>query len=357
MGKEKFFSTEEEIIFLWETLWNTEIYDGENIFFVAFPGNRALHGPDFRNAVIFVNGVRVEGDVECHVKSSFWFSHGHHRNPVFSNVRFHVVLENDMNLPGFTIDISKIRDLNRNKTFLCEEGKLNKKKDFLSRLGKHRLIRKAKRIKERAEELSWNLPQLLYEFTAEALGYEKFRNFMLLFARKYQIDFILGISDTDFSQIVKNELSGNKKSRMSGGIYEFPSHPANFPEKRLFVLRDMFRKSELPYSIISLFREKQKYQEWKKLKVRGLGEGRLKTIIVNVFIPFILACGVAEENEVFSFFSSFPPEEENRIIRKVKKMLGVPKPNMIEAQGMIELYRTRCSNYLCYLCPFLKLLK
>lgn len=367
MRKRGFFSTEEEIIFLWETLWNTGIYDGKNIFFVAFPGRRTLYGPDFRNAVIFVNGVRVEGDVECHVRSSFWFVHGHHRNPVFSNVRFHVVTQDDAKLPGFTIDIGKIRKLNRSETFLCEDRQSEKKKqkrikkeqweieekkDFLFHLGKLRLIRKSRRVRKRAEELGWNLPQILYELTAESLGYENFRNFMLLFARKYPLDFILSISDFDFSRIVKDELLSYKKR-----MFEFSSHPTNFPEKRLFVLRDMFMKNNLPYSVISLFRKNEIYPKWKKLKVRGLGEGRLRTIIVNVFIPFILACGVEESDEVFSFFSSFPPEEENRIIRRVKNMLGVHTPNMIEAQGMIELFKIRCSNYLCYACPFLKLLK
>ncbi len=380
MRKKGFFSTEEEIIFLWETLWNTEIYDGENTFFVAFPGRRTLYGPDFRNAVIFVNGVRLEGDVECHVRSSFWFVHEHHKNPLFSNVRFHVVAQNDVKLPGFTIDISKIRKLNRNEIFICE-GKWKKKKqrrvgvgkqeprekkDFLFRLGKLRLMRKSRRVRERAEELRWNLPQILYELTAEALGYERFRNFMLLFARKYPLDFILSISDEDFSHIVRDEILKYKEreeeikdntSRVSGLSFEFPSHPANFPEKRLFVLRDMFRENNLPYSVISLFRKREMYPRWKELKVKGLGEGRLRTLIVNVFIPFILACGVGEEDEVFSFFSSFPQEEENRIIRRMKNMVGVHTPNMIEAQGMIELFKIRCSNYLCYVCPFLKLLK
>src|SRR5213593_2227855 len=49
-------------------------------------------GPDFRNAEIFMGGVRFCGDVEIHLNSEDWYHHRHHQDPRYNNVILHVVL-------------------------------------------------------------------------------------------------------------------------------------------------------------------------------------------------------------------------------------------------------------------------
>lgn len=49
-------------------------------------------GPDFRNAELMIDGVRVCGDVEIHLHSGDWYHHGHHRDPRYNSVVMHVVL-------------------------------------------------------------------------------------------------------------------------------------------------------------------------------------------------------------------------------------------------------------------------
>ena len=48
-------------------------------------------GCDFTDAVFAIDGKVIKGDIEIHVKSSQWYSHGHHRDPKYNNIALHVV--------------------------------------------------------------------------------------------------------------------------------------------------------------------------------------------------------------------------------------------------------------------------
>ncbi len=59
---------------------------------VLNPGRwNRLAGPDFKDAVLRIDGHAVEGDVEIHFSQSDWKAHGHHENPNFDKVELHVV--------------------------------------------------------------------------------------------------------------------------------------------------------------------------------------------------------------------------------------------------------------------------
>lgn len=59
---------------------------------VLYPGRPAPgHGPDFRDAVLEIDGQRISGPVERHRKPSDWRSHGHHLDAAYDNVILHVV--------------------------------------------------------------------------------------------------------------------------------------------------------------------------------------------------------------------------------------------------------------------------
>ena len=48
---------------------------------IVYPGRTSNgSGCDFTDAVFTIDGKVVEGDIEIHVKSSQWYSHGHHRD-------------------------------------------------------------------------------------------------------------------------------------------------------------------------------------------------------------------------------------------------------------------------------------
>ena len=60
---------------------------------VRHPGSwNAGAGPDFRDAVLEIGGCLVPGDVELHLYREDWWRHGHHMDPAYNRVVAHVVL-------------------------------------------------------------------------------------------------------------------------------------------------------------------------------------------------------------------------------------------------------------------------
>ena len=57
--------------------------------------NAGLHnkreGPDIKEAILIINDKVVKGPVECHICTSDWYKHGHHKNPEYQSVILHVV--------------------------------------------------------------------------------------------------------------------------------------------------------------------------------------------------------------------------------------------------------------------------
>jgi len=71
---------------------NLKTLRGEPVI-VENPGRWNLEaGPDFPNAVLLIGRERrrVAGDAEIHIFSNDWKNHGHHTDPRYENVRFHI---------------------------------------------------------------------------------------------------------------------------------------------------------------------------------------------------------------------------------------------------------------------------
>ncbi len=59
------------------------------ILFPGRPGGPV--GPDFRDAVILLDGIRRAGDIELHLRASGWNAHRHQTDPRYDRVILHVV--------------------------------------------------------------------------------------------------------------------------------------------------------------------------------------------------------------------------------------------------------------------------
>jgi hypothetical protein len=81
-----------------QILWNEQrlapllrTVDGRSLEVVSAGTWNLEGGPDFRNAVVRVDGMLRRGAVEIHCQAADWFRHGHDGNPAYAEVVLHVV--------------------------------------------------------------------------------------------------------------------------------------------------------------------------------------------------------------------------------------------------------------------------
>ncbi len=226
--------------------------------------NSDSSGPDFKNARIRIGYLVYVGDIEIDSEYSNWKSHGHNIDAKYNKVILHVSLINKNNhhyiytkdgrkVPNICLskfvkkefyekvnsDVEKNREHNT-KMLKCssisDALEVNKKREFVAKLGVARFSKKCNRTYERLKELAYlreqNIKeptvkyslrpefqkreftsddfkektiwqQLLYEQLFEALGYTQNKQIMLKLSRAVKIDF------------VKNHFANQK---MSGSI-------------------------------------------------------------------------------------------------------------------------------------------
>jgi hypothetical protein len=80
-------------------------------------------GPDFFNGQIIIEGIKLCGNIEIHVKSSDWYVHGHQHDAAYNNVILHVVYEFDaevlsQGVPIPTVELKEFIDWEHFKTLV-----------------------------------------------------------------------------------------------------------------------------------------------------------------------------------------------------------------------------------------------
>ena len=92
--------TEDVLQYIWQTQSITKssllTIDGDAIQILKQGILNSDSGPDFSAAHIVINKVEWVGDVEIHIKTSFWDLHKHQRDPAYNKVILHVVWEHDV---------------------------------------------------------------------------------------------------------------------------------------------------------------------------------------------------------------------------------------------------------------------
>jgi len=91
--------TEDVLQFIWQTqsLDKSQLstVNGEPIQILKQGIWNKDSGPDFSSARVVINKVNWVGDVEIHIKTSFWNLHKHQHDPAYNKVILHVVWQHD----------------------------------------------------------------------------------------------------------------------------------------------------------------------------------------------------------------------------------------------------------------------
>jgi len=177
-------------------------------------------GPDFREAILKIDGHLQRGDVEIHTQEADWFTHKHQIDPKYENVILHAVLwESKKPKPAETksgriiptLILGNFLDESLERLQVTIEGELfgtdrtpnicllGKRKMSeialaLDKWGLERLRIKKDRFKE---ELNYfNYDQLIYQGIMEALGYSKNQRQFLKLSLKIPVEIIWEIIRT-----------------------------------------------------------------------------------------------------------------------------------------------------------------
>jgi hypothetical protein len=91
--------SEKLLHYIWKNQWfhreKLETVQSQSVSIInqGFPHQDA--GPDFKQAIIKIDGVTWAGNVEIHIRSSDWYRHEHQNDMKYNSVILHVVYEHD----------------------------------------------------------------------------------------------------------------------------------------------------------------------------------------------------------------------------------------------------------------------
>jgi len=356
-------------------------------------------GPDFRSAVLVgPAGIPLRGDVELHLRTSSFRTHGHHRDHAYDRLILHVVLEDDEGVDtrlasGRSVPVVALgRWLGRRRAEIerwlsCPAlvrapcaGALtvlgaDRVGGLLDRLGDARLAAKATRLAERAAAVGWD--QALWEGMLEALGYGGPRALLRDVAERLPWpELARRVADTDPGQRVARLealllgsaglLSGGigagngrlaerwRREGRSGGPTRVISgcRPQNRPGVRLqAAARLAVRYLSGPALLLNLLPAARPADLVRALVVRDgavrLGPDRAREIVVNVLLPGALAAG---RPGVEAAYTALPAGRYGRLAALESALASLPL-NARRSQGLLALEREHCRGNGCGGCP------
>lgn len=170
--------------------WQTQ--EGHKVRILS-PGYHNLYGgPDFKDALLEINGWAFRGDIEIHQKAGDWYQHGHHKDTRYDRVLLHIVLSEEKNFTtaitskGHAIPTLVLPSFYRDKVTYSTENvlpsihtlsyeippclkKIQFDYDVLIRiLAQQRVLNRIEQMRNRFQEVS--LDELIYEFLFYGLG-------------------------------------------------------------------------------------------------------------------------------------------------------------------------------------------
>lgn len=357
---------EELLSWLWEfrapALSGLRTVSGEPVH-IIHPGYRNSDaGPDYHFARIRLGEREWAGQVELHVRSSHWESHGHSSDPNYRNILLHVVWEHDKELPLLaqrsvpTLELRPLLEnglpeawdsIRRTSAEIACEGKPQKEdplllRQWLDRMASERLLRKADGIEKMLQGSQGSWEEVLYRQLAYAYGLSVNSQAMEYLARQVPLRLVnryrgqefrleamlFGVAgllpeqgQEEYSVRLCREFEGLQKAHELQVIDPPPwkylrMHPSAFPEVRIARFAALLRYLNPLLSLIHMSAEEMEkvfslppHAYWTRHFRFGVESGRTtkhqsgilsELVMVNAMAPFLHAYGKRQSNEHFT---------------------------------------------------------
>lgn len=310
-------------------------------------------GPDFLGAELQIDGRRVRGDVEIHLRASDWQAHQHDTNPHFSGVVLHAVLlpggqdvttasghrpETVVLLPYLPRDLEDLAEEDALLELRGRAGEVARKVQAaevsvlpgLRRRALERFRRKVRHAKGRAKAVGWE--NACHELVVESLGIGGNRAPMSELARSHPPSemTLLGIDALYMEKCGRWRLRGLR--------------PAGHPYRRLAQYLELNRRQP---------DWRERVRDWgadlgqgpltgqrRRLHDEIFGcvfpDGRADTLCVNALLPLLQAAGCAGETA----WVDWPPGNHPDDIGEARRILGLGgAARNFEVQGILDVLR------------------
>ncbi len=207
---------------------------------VVYPGRlNDDRGADFKDAIINTGKGQLRGDIEIHVKASYWWTHQHHQDPAYNRVILHVVYQDDTDKPlilenGFRVPTLALNDYVENNSSTsplsllpCRgagyRGNMTLIANILDEAGDVRFLRQAARIKEMIANMGPG--QALYQGLMTALGYSKNKAAMAELAHHLPLQELESLTS---KHVTDNDFPAYCQARLVGTAGLLPSQRAGY---------------------------------------------------------------------------------------------------------------------------------
>lgn len=374
------------------------------------PGIHNLdQGPDFLMGKLIIDYKEWIGNIELHVHASDWIFHGHQNDVNYENVIMHVVWINDLSeshipvlelihiVPFFLLDryqlwMNNADSLPCAKTLMNQKMKLNK--SWLNDLLTSRIQRKGSDILNKVKYYKYDWEEIFWHELAKTFGYRVNAETFELLAKSIpwkvllkhknsihqieamlfgQINLLNAELHDQYARMLFKEYQflKNKYSfrRVFSKVYFLRMRPRNFPTIRLAQLSALIAKNGHLFTKVVHAKELNELKDlldvlandyWNNHYLfdihsdfvqKRLGNQMIQTIIINVFLPFIYAYEMFNENEKnqkIEWLMQLSPEKNFKI--ECFYRLGIGPKNAWESQAMIELKTEFCDKRKCLDC-------
>ncbi len=329
--------------------------------------NYGLHnthaGPDFLNAELEIAGIRWNGNVEMHIKSSEWYQHAHDIDPAYDNVILHVVLDDNRPvkrrtgklLPTLVLKdrvpaglIRNYQRLMREKNWIpCAPSFRSIKEIIVHACIDHQMVKRLERKTSVLEATlvakKWDWETCFYLFLAKNFGLKVNAMPFFMLANSFPLVVLMrhrdrlleleallfgqaGMLDENFEDEYPNRLKeiylGLKNKYQLSAIpisswKYLRLRPANFPSIRIAQFARLIHQSDHLFSkilaikntreILNMF-ELEISNYWKthyqfdklsKPSNKKLGKNTIQLFIINTIVPFLFLYGKRKNDEVY----------------------------------------------------------